>query len=265
TRTPVRHYRTLSPLPVPFRGHRRYTLCGTFPRLGRSLAGRALPATLVSRSPDFPRLIPAFPRRTRDERRNRRGCPAPWRRLSSSSGIAIQEQLEEDRAHFAVDHAVDPFRPPAALEGLDRLAAFGDVVAEPLECEVERAVVVVGIAQLELLRAGQTQPAFGEAAPGKQLAGIDLARRGDVRMTDDIGPGDVVAANDVVEQRDERLDLRFGELAVAERVARVVELDADARRVHVPVTAPVARAGMPGALALVDKADNLPVFRDEIV
>lgn len=28
---PVRSCRTLSPLPVPFRGHRRYTLCGTFP------------------------------------------------------------------------------------------------------------------------------------------------------------------------------------------------------------------------------------------
>ena len=28
---PVRSYRTLSPLPVPFRGHRRYTFCGTFP------------------------------------------------------------------------------------------------------------------------------------------------------------------------------------------------------------------------------------------
>ncbi len=33
TRAPVRSCRTLSPLPVPFRGHRRYTLCGTFPRL----------------------------------------------------------------------------------------------------------------------------------------------------------------------------------------------------------------------------------------
>ena len=28
---PVRFYRTLSPLPVSFRLHRRYTLCGTFP------------------------------------------------------------------------------------------------------------------------------------------------------------------------------------------------------------------------------------------
>jgi serine/threonine protein phosphatase 1 len=34
TSAPVRSYRTLSPMPVPFRGHRRYTLCGTFPDPG---------------------------------------------------------------------------------------------------------------------------------------------------------------------------------------------------------------------------------------
>ena len=65
---PVRSCRTLSPLPVRFRRHRRYTLCGTFPRLRpEDLAGRALPATLVSWSPDFPRV------------QSTRGCPAPWR------------------------------------------------------------------------------------------------------------------------------------------------------------------------------------------
>ncbi len=41
--------------------HRRYTLCGTFPRFRSCgfpwpLTGRALPATLVSWSPDFPRI-----------------------------------------------------------------------------------------------------------------------------------------------------------------------------------------------------------------
>ena len=33
TRSPVRSYRTLSPLPVPLSGHRRSTLCCTFRRL----------------------------------------------------------------------------------------------------------------------------------------------------------------------------------------------------------------------------------------
>ncbi len=33
----MRLYRTLSPLPVRFDLHRRYTLCGTFPRLGKAV------------------------------------------------------------------------------------------------------------------------------------------------------------------------------------------------------------------------------------
>ena len=36
--------------------HRRYTLCGTVPEPPRMAARRALPATLVSWSPDFPRF-----------------------------------------------------------------------------------------------------------------------------------------------------------------------------------------------------------------
>ena len=56
-KTPVRSCRTLSPLPVSFRLHRRYTLCGTFPWLRHeALTRRALPATLASWSPDFPRM-----------------------------------------------------------------------------------------------------------------------------------------------------------------------------------------------------------------
>jgi len=38
TKSPVRSYRTFSPLPVPLGGHRRSTLCGTFRRL--SMPGR---------------------------------------------------------------------------------------------------------------------------------------------------------------------------------------------------------------------------------
>src|SRR5690606_23402083 len=52
-----------------------------------------------------------------------RGCPAPWRLLSSAPLVAIQEQLEQDRADFAIDLAIDPIGAPAALEGFYRLAA----------------------------------------------------------------------------------------------------------------------------------------------
>ena len=77
----------------------------------RRVTGRALPATLVSRSPDFPR------RRLLSDAAAR----PPGGGLSSLSGVAIQEQLEQDRAHLAVDLAVDLLGPPAALERLDRL------------------------------------------------------------------------------------------------------------------------------------------------
>ena len=50
TKPPVRSCRTLSPLPVRFRRHRRYTLCGTFPEL-RSIGPRR-PAG-VTRHPCF--------------------------------------------------------------------------------------------------------------------------------------------------------------------------------------------------------------------
>ena len=47
TSAPVRLYRTLSPLPVRFCLHRRYTLCGTFPELGpKALPGGRYPPPL---------------------------------------------------------------------------------------------------------------------------------------------------------------------------------------------------------------------------
>src|SRR5690606_20176544 len=114
----------------------------------------------VTRHPRFaePGLSSAFPK-------ERRGCPAPWPGLSSLSAVAIQQQLKEDRAHLAVDHAIDSFRPPAALEGLDRLASGTGVVTEALEGEIERAVVVERIAEFELLGAGQTQLAPCQPVP----------------------------------------------------------------------------------------------------
>lgn len=63
TRAPVRFYRTLSPLPVPFRGHRRYTLCGTFPEV--SLGGR-YPPPLFRGARTF--LVIS----------RKRSCPASW-------------------------------------------------------------------------------------------------------------------------------------------------------------------------------------------
>ena len=69
TRAPVRFYRTLSPLPVRFSLHRRYTLCGTFPgvtpggryppplfRGARTFLGRITP-NAAARPPGNPYLV----------------------------------------------------------------------------------------------------------------------------------------------------------------------------------------------------------------
>lgn len=53
------------PCLCPLKGHRRFALCGTFPELPLAFARvtrRALPATLVSWSPDFPRPRRSFVR-----------------------------------------------------------------------------------------------------------------------------------------------------------------------------------------------------------
>src|SRR5690606_15186992 len=137
TRAPVRSYRTLSPMPVP---HKRpsavYSLWHFPSASAQAYAGRALPATFVSWSPDFPR-----PPSARRELGGGRGCPAPWPVLSSPSPISIQEQLEQDRADFSVDHSIDLFRPPTALKCLHGLAAIGDVIAEAFQREVKGTVV----------------------------------------------------------------------------------------------------------------------------
>jgi len=103
TGSAVRSCRTLSPLPVPAKGHRRYALCGTFPRLhpaGAELAGRALPATLVSWSPDFPRhcrssdaatrlpgvIYLAYPVSRSNKSSNRMAATSPSSSPSISSG-----------------------------------------------------------------------------------------------------------------------------------------------------------------------------------
>src|SRR5205085_1652044 len=57
--------------------------------------------------------------------------------------VALQQQLEQQRADLAVQLAVDLARAPAALEGTDRGVAVGNVVAEALERQVEGAWLVV--------------------------------------------------------------------------------------------------------------------------
>ena len=107
TRAPVRSCRTLSPLPVRFRRHRRYTLCGTFPRLPpdqvrRSPGGRYPPplfrgartflglAPATAWPPDRPHIVmgPALGKPCQDY------SPSPPIPASDSSGESMNRQMK---------------------------------------------------------------------------------------------------------------------------------------------------------------------------
>src|SRR3546814_7752504 len=74
----------------------------------------------------------------------------------------------------------------------------------------------------ELLgRAGQREAAAREFFPREQFAGVLLARGCDIRMTDHIAAGDRIAILDLVDQANDRGDLRVGERNIAPFMARV--------------------------------------------
>src|SRR3569833_4081274 len=117
----VRSCRTLSPLPCP----KALAVCSLWhcpwghPR-------RALPGTVVSRSPDFPR------------RASTTRPPGPLVALRLALPLGFwQQQREEDAAALAVDRAVDQLRPVAPLERHHRGELVGDIVAEAFERDQE--------------------------------------------------------------------------------------------------------------------------------
>ena len=65
---------------------------------------------------------------------------------------------------------------------------------------------------------------------------------------------DAVARLDVGDERDQRRDLLVREIAIAEFVARIDDLDADTGTVDVADTTPARLASVPCAFFLVDEA-----------
>ena len=157
-------------------------------------------------------------------------------------------------------------RPPAALERLDRLLAVGDVVAEALEREVERAVVVERIAQLELLGRGSARRYSASRSHGNSSPGSSLRCGRDVRMADHVGARDVVV-----------LRRCGGAAAPAPRSAprgtgdsRIRGRDfASSMPIDAPLTFDLPRQkltpGVPRALVLVDQPDDLAFLGDHVM
>lgn len=80
-------------------------------------------------------------------------------------------------------------------------------------------------------------------------------------MADHMRTRDAQARGEIVEQGDERVDLRIGERAVAV----VVELDADRGGIDVADGAPAARTRVPGATLVGDQLVQRAVGADEVV
>lgn len=100
------------------------------------------------------------------------------------------------------------------------------------------------------------QPSIGQAFPREQRARVKLAQWGDIAVANDMPGLDIVTFDDVLEQRDQRLDLRLA-IGVPDPPvgcigkAWVDDFDADGRRIQPCAPLPLAVTGMPGATALV--------------
>ena len=107
---------------------------------------------------------------------------------------------------------------------------------------------------------GVGESRLGEAGPGEERPGVDLAVGRDVGMPDELDAG--MARGEVAAERENGAHLSLGE-----RVGRpgVDDLDADRDAVHVVLAAPRADAGVPRALVLGDEAVDAAVAVHHVV
>ena len=115
------------------------------------------------------------------------------------------------------------------------------------------------------------QPGIGQALPGEQRPRIDLALRSDVAVTDDAVDRQVVALDQILEQGDQRIDLRFAVRLPDGTVrplfiALIDQLDTDAAGIQPGAPLPGAIPGVPGTAILVDQAvDGGRAIADQVV
>ncbi len=83
--------------------------------------------------------------------------------------------------------------------------------------------------------------------PVELLAGIDLAQWRHIGMRQHVTRRDAVARHDVPREGDHRLHLFRREMRVTQRMAGIVDLDADGARIAVGLAFPARLPGMPGA------------------
>src|ERR1700691_2422134 len=86
-----------------------------------------------------------------------------------------------------------------------------------------------------------------EPIPREIFAGIDLAPRRDVGMSEDARRLNRTAQRNIAAERDHGFDLRFGKRRRTELITAIMNLDSDRGGIHVLRAGPARLAGVPGA------------------
>ena len=137
------------------------------------------------------------------------------------------------------------------LQGFDRRATLA---------RREEAATADGLGQHPVSHAQLMQP-----PPGKMLARIALAPRGDVGMGEDMFGSNVMAGADIVRQSRNGLDLRNRVGRQVAVVPVVHDLDADGGGVDVADGLPLAGARVPGAVCFGHHLQDLAVLLHHVV
>ena len=166
-----------------------------------------------------------------------------------------------------------------ALEGLDHFLEPRAIGAGELHPITEAGKILLELQHLLPFIAGaealilaqwrglDPEPDAGssEPRPIEFLSRIALASRRDIGVGHHpLGP-DGVAAQDVEAERLHASHLRLWEIAVAELVAGIMNLDADRAGVEVGFAGPQALPGMPGAFELAHHLGDASILVDKVV
>lgn len=180
-------------------------------------------------------------------------------RQQQGGGFQVRLAIEAGRTVFHLESADDVAGVLLQLAGLrHQVTVPRQLLLEP--AHIRQLAVQFGepARQFAGLRPGH-QAGVGEALPGEQRTWIDLAARRDIAVSDDPVRGDAVALGDVLQQGDQRLDLRFAERipdpplgCIA--IALVDDLDADRGGVQPGPALPFTDPGVPGAAVLIHQA-----------
>ncbi|MNI56107.1 hypothetical protein D3C73_1110950 [compost metagenome] len=199
---------------------------------------------------------------------------AVWRSPRARGGSAHPVEYLKHGSRLRIGHAVEALWPETHLERRNDMAGshielpgLFDGVAEACQLLlVPTHARWIGVEIRLLARHGiglwpYPKPRIGKTLPWEQRPRIQFAQRCDITVANDVARVDVVTFDDIREQRDQRLNLRFAVRVPDSPVGRGVkawvdDLDTDRARVQPGSPLPLAVPGMPGTTAFIDQLIN---------